>query len=177
MSADVRLGDRVTVTLSVCSQRFPWPCLRDSAALGFGVGSEASRSASPSGLRISDAQTQERETNETRKRGILISVANEARVLLTSYDSLMRSVMFVCLAAGISASLLLASNAAGGGDGTPAALDDSSLPTWSRKLPNTEQRVTRCQFMCSVCRIRCCMFEGFEQAPLWPEISSTYVSC
>lgn len=46
----------------------------------------------------------------------------------------MRSVMFVCLTAGISVSLLLllVSNAAGGEDGTQ---DDSSLPTWSRKLP------------------------------------------
>lgn len=44
--------------------------------------------------------------------------------------------MFVCLTARTSVSLLLVSNAAGGEDGTQ---DDSSLPTWSRKLPNTEQ--------------------------------------
>lgn len=56
----------------------------------------------------------------------------------------MRSVMFVCLTAGTSVSLLLlASSAAGGEDGTQ---DDSSLPTWSRKLQSTDQRS---HFVCS----------------------------
>lgn len=44
--------------------------------------------------------------------------------------------MLVCLTAGASVSLL--SGAAGGEDGTQ---DDSSLPTWSRKLHSTEHRV------------------------------------
>lgn len=54
---------------------------------------------------------------------------------LTSYASLMRSVMFVCLTAGTSASLLSGSNAAGGEGETQ---DDSSLPIWSRKLEKAE---------------------------------------
>lgn len=48
----------------------------------------------------------------------------------------MRSVMFMCLTAGTSASLLSGSNAAGGEGETQ---DDSSLPIWSRKLQKAER--------------------------------------
>lgn len=59
---------------------------------------------------------------------------------LTSKDSLMRSVMFVGLTAGRSASLLPDSNEAGGEDGTRV---DSSLPTCSRKLQHKMEEELR----------------------------------
>lgn len=83
--------------------------------------------------------------------------------------------MFVCLTAGTSVSLLLlVSSAAGGEDGTQ---DDSSLPTWSRKLQSTDQRS---HFVCSQNRkatpntpfvnVEFGIVESVKQAPLFSNI-------
>lgn len=123
MRVKVRLCASAAFVFSVCSRRSLWPCLREPAELGFCGDTEGARSASLSGLRIS--------ANIRRNKRCWMEFLTFVNGFLTSYESLMRSVMFVCLTAGTSVSLLPGSNAAGGDGDTQ---DDSSLPIWSRKL-------------------------------------------
>lgn len=72
--------------------------------------------------------------------GIFLKRAEEKKKSsLTSYESLMRSVMLVCLAGAPSGSLLLLGSGAAGGEGGETQ-DDSSLSIWSRKLQEAKKK-------------------------------------
>lgn len=124
---------RAAFVCPLCSRRFLWPCPREPAELGFGGGSAGARSASRSGLRISAKETGEATKRDERD---FPKTRGGKKSSLTSYESLMRSVMLVCLAGGASGSPLLGSGAAGGEGETQ---DDSSLPIWSRKLQEAKK--------------------------------------
>lgn len=80
--------------------------------------------ATPKALDLPHRQVPEFLEEEEEEGRWESEVSLRGESLLTSYESLMRSVMFACLAAGMSVSA--------GGEGV--ARDDSSLPIWSRKL-------------------------------------------
>lgn len=87
---------------------------------------------------VSEFLRREREERRSVMNGIFPKTrGGKKKSSPTSYESLMRSVMLVCLAGAPSGSLLLGSGVAGGEGETG---DDSSLPIWSRKLQEAKKR-------------------------------------